>query len=95
MSKFQFLIPSKSADNVEVYIDALNKALKNHDVKNIAISGSYGAGKSSFIKTFEDSHKTNNYKFLDISLATFPKDGKETPDISIVEKVYCNKYFTK
>ena len=72
---FQFLTPSKNAEKVEVYMDSLNEALLHEDVKNIAISGSYGAGKSSFIKTFED--KYTDYSFLDVSLATFKKEDKD------------------
>ena len=89
MINFQFLTPSKQAQNVEVYIDALQKALDEDDVKNIAISGSYGTGKSSFLKTFE-SKCDQKYKFLDISLATFQNDTK---DISLVEKSILQQIF--
>lgn len=52
--------------------------LENKKVKNIAITGPYGSGKSSFLKSFE--YTNNNYKYLNISLATFKNDigeGKE------------------
>jgi len=91
MIKFQFLTPSKQAQNVEVYIDALRKALAEDDVKNVAISGSYGTGKSSFLKTFESSCY-KKYKFLDISLATFKDDSK---DISLIEKSILQQIFYK
>ena len=91
MINFQFLTPSKQAQNVEVYIDALQKALDEDDVKNIAISGSYGTGKSSFLKTFENKCD-QKYKFLDISLATFQNDTK---DISLVEKSILQQIFYK
>lgn len=66
-TKYQFLTANDHAEKIDEYIQALTGALKDKKVKNIAISGSYGSGKSSFIKTFE---KTNHqYKFLDISLA--------------------------
>ena len=90
LGKFQFLVPSKNAEKVSVYIDALNEALGQDDVKNIAISGSYGAGKSSFIKTFEDQH--SKYNFLDISLATFQDKNKE---MSLVEKSILQQIFYK
>ncbi|MEN4053903.1 hypothetical protein [Sulfurimonas sp. NWX79] len=89
MINFQFLTPSKQAQNVEVYINALTKALEQTDVRNIAISGSYGTGKSSFLKTFE-SNCDKRYKFLDISLATFKEDTK---DISLVEKSILQQIF--
>lgn len=92
MSNFQFLTPSKNAEKIKVYCNALNEALEHEDVKNIAISGSNGAGKSSFIKTFEDKNKDSKYKFLDISLAAFKKEDK---DISLVEKSILQQIFYK
>ena len=52
-SDYKFLIPNDNAKDIDKYSEALNNAFDNKKVKNIAISGSYGAGKSSFIKTFE------------------------------------------
>jgi len=92
LSDFQFLTPSKNAEKIKVYCDALHEALEHEDVKNIAISGSYGAGKSSFIKTFEYKNKDSKYKFLDISLAAFKKEDK---DISLVEKSILQQIFYK
>lgn len=60
------------------YSEALEEALTNLDVKNIAITGGYGAGKSSFIKTFERNNP--QWKFLDISLATFPSNPNTNTD---------------
>lgn len=87
---FQFLTPSKNAEKVGIYLDSLNEALNNNDVKNIAISGSYGAGKSSFIKTFET--KNPQYDFLDVSLSTFKKEDK---DLSLIEKSILQQIFYK
>lgn len=49
----------------------LKAALDNVEgnIKNIAVSGPYGAGKSTFISTFE--RYNCKYKYLNISLATF------------------------
>ncbi|WP_417328609.1 hypothetical protein [Halarcobacter sp.] len=88
--KFQFLTPSKNAEKVEVYLSSLKEALNNDDVTNIAVSGSYGAGKSSFIKTFESQNP--QYNFLDISLATFKKEDK---DLSLIEKSILQQIFYK
>src|SRR5574344_1878042 len=68
-TEYQFLTANDEAENIEEYNKALSNALANNKVKNIAISGSYGSGKSSFIKTFEKNNA--QYNFLDISLATF------------------------
>lgn len=76
-NNFNTLSPTDNAENVENYIDSLDWALKNKNrIKNIAISGAYGSGKSSVIRTFIKRNKNKDYKFLNISLATF-KEQKE------------------
>ncbi|MBL7903630.1 MAG: hypothetical protein JNL22_01280 [Bacteroidales bacterium] len=76
-NNFNTLSPTENAENVENYIDSLDWALKNKNkIKNIAISGAYGSGKSSVIRTFIKRNKNKDYKFLNISLATF-KEQKE------------------
>lgn len=55
------------------YVSELRHALINDQVRNIAITGDYGAGKSSLIRTFVEKHKELNYAW--VSLATFGKDG--------------------
>lgn len=73
---FQFvdLSPVDCADSDGTYTAALNFAMENIKVKNIALTGPYGAGKTSVIKTFE---KNTNYNFLNISLAAFANPKSE------------------
>ncbi|MEM5599629.1 P-loop NTPase fold protein, partial [Niallia circulans] len=52
------------------YLEALEWSLNNEKIKNVALSGPYGSGKSSIINSFEQLYK-KNYNFLNISLATF------------------------
>lgn len=52
-------------------LDIANK-IGNTDVKNIALTGPYGAGKSSIIRTLERDFPEANY--LNISLATLDDD---------------------
>ncbi len=59
---------------IKRYESELLHALRNKHVRNIAITGGYGAGKSSVIRTFFEKHKT--YTPVFVSLATF---SKETP----------------
>ena len=47
----------------------LKEIIKNDDVLNIAVTGPYGSGKSSVLKTFMHEAKSN-VRILDISLAT-------------------------
>lgn len=74
---FVDLTPVDDADIDGSYEDALNSALENDRIKNIALTGPYGSGKSSIIKTFEKGNK--KYKFLNISLASFKEGGSKTP----------------
>lgn len=76
--KFYDLAPM---DNLElgIYEEAIDFSLKNDKIKNIAISGGYGAGKSSLLESYK---KNSEKKFLHISLAHFKdfddkdKDGR-------------------
>jgi len=68
------LTPIQNADEDQAYTEMLTNALQQKDVKNIALTGPYGSGKSSVLLTFQ---KTNpNWNYLNISLATF-KDNLE------------------
>lgn len=75
---YHSLSPKSDKDNHKNYCEALDWALKNRkekDIKNIAITGPYGSGKSSILKTFKETTKNKTLKFLDISLATFKEEG--------------------
>lgn len=78
---YNSLSPTNNAEKVDDYLNALEWALNERGrIKNIAIAGPYGSGKSSIIKTFQEKHK-HNYNFLNISLATFKEEAEnEAPD---------------
>lgn len=70
------LIPREEEKN-EVYFKSLDKVLNSKGVNNIALSGTYGSGKSTIIKSFEkENNWRGDYKFLNISLATFKSKEK-------------------
>ena len=76
------LAPLDNITNGNEYLNALDWALKNERIKNIALAGPYGAGKSSIIQTYLKQHKKIKAKSLRISMATFKnktekKDEKE------------------
>lgn len=76
-SHFTPLSPTDTAENAQDYLNAIKWGLDNQKIKNIAITGPYGSGKSSIIQTFQKKYENSQeYKFLNISLATF-KDIKE------------------
>ena len=66
--KFIDLAPTDKADEAGVYQEALTFATRNPRVSNIALTGPYGSGKSSIIKSFL---KTYRQPVLQISLAAF------------------------
>jgi len=80
---FVDLAPVDNANIEGSYEDALNSALENDKIKNIALTGPYGSGKSSIIKTFEKKNR-GKYNFLNISLASF-KETKKTDDGGALE----------
>lgn len=61
-----------------VYEDYLNNVFDDPAMKNVAISGNYGSGKSSILRSF-DRKRNQEEKFLYISLMDFEnyKDKKE------------------
>lgn len=67
------LAPKEEVDKrMYSYHKALSWALKNKNVYNIAISGPYGSGKSTIIRSFLRKHPEIGY--INISLADFLSD---------------------
>ena len=59
-NKFYSLTPEKLNENKKIYTEALDFAFANNDIKNIAITGIYGAGKSTVWKTYEKERDLKN-----------------------------------
>lgn len=75
--KFIDLAPTAIPDNAEAYFEALDYATTNDAVLNIALTGPYGSGKSSVIRSFLKRYKK---PALQLSLASFLPEG-EVPGI--------------
>ena len=83
------------------YEKRLISALKCPDITNIAITGTYGSGKSSVLNTFKRRSKDiRQWKFLDISLSTFQinEDHKgtntlEPEQIQLIERSILQQFF--
>lgn len=58
-TKFNSLTPDILEENKPVYTDALDYAFSNEDIRNIAVTGVYGAGKSTVWNTYKNN-KSNN-----------------------------------
>lgn len=67
--QYEALTPKNDIENGQEYMAALDWALSNSDIRNIAISGPYGSGKSSVIESYLKKHL--GLKVLRISLAAF------------------------
>lgn len=50
--EYKDLAPISNIENGQEYINALDWALENNNIRNIALSGPYGSGKSSIINTY-------------------------------------------
>ena len=76
-SKFVDLAPTDEADKAGVYSDAILFATSNPRISNIALTGPYGSGKSSIIKTFLKKYRR---PALLISLASFVPETDSKSD---------------
>ena len=82
----------KEIEKIQPYLDRLYRALLSADITNIALTGTYGSGKSTVIRTFQDIHKSedpnNEFNYLNISLASFKDEiiEKEEEEIELRER---------
>lgn len=76
--KFQKLTPSDNLENIDIYEKALDFAINDPEIHNVAVTGPYGSGKTSVLKTYQKLHEksSNNNKkqFMFVSLADFKND---------------------
>lgn len=91
------LTPIPDADEDNAYSNMLKFALSQDKIKNIAITGPYGSGKSSVLLTFREQNLQWNY--LNISLATFktPLEGdnveNQKQEVEALEKSILQQLF--
>lgn len=78
VSKFQKLTPNTEIDT-SGYKEAFDFIFHNNDIKNIAISGPYGSGKSSLIESYKKTIG-KEHSFMHISLAHFRGNEEEQND---------------
>ena len=70
-------------EKIQPYLDKLNETIDTKGINNIALTGGYGSGKSTIIGTFKELNP--QYKFLNISLASFNKK-KSDDTLTVAEK---------
>ncbi len=76
-NNFRSLTPNGGAD-LNHYKEALDYVFSSHEIRNIALTGSYGSGKSSVIRSYENIHEERT--FIHISLARFEEQGQSVID---------------
>lgn len=74
---YRDLAPIDNISNGKEYLKALHWAIKNKRIKNIALTGPYGSGKSSIINSYLKRHPFIKAKHLRISMATFIENGAD------------------
>ena len=90
-SKYQFEKLSLIEDvDVSVYEEAIDFAFADPDIRNIAISGAYGSGKSSVLASYKKKRPHKN--FMHISLTHFvPEKKQETSYETEIIKPSCQQ----
>lgn len=79
---FNSLTPDILEENKQVYTEALDYAFSNDDIRNIAITGVYGAGKSTVWNTYREYKvkklgETSFKNIITVSLGKYEKNSKE------------------
>lgn len=68
-NKFNALTPEVLKENKQIYTEALDYAFSNDDIKNIAITGIYGSGKSTVWNTYV--HQKGLSNVITVSLGKY------------------------
>ncbi len=77
--KFEDLAPKDDLKKCNQYCEAIDWCIENKKIFNIALTGPYGSGKSSILKTYQKNYINN--KYLNISLASFQAIIKDKDNI--------------
>ncbi|MBD7911967.1 hypothetical protein [Clostridium cibarium] len=80
--QYEDLAPKDDVDKKGHYTQALDWSIDNENIYNIAMTGSYGSGKSSLLRTYQKKRLNNHY--LNISLASFYEQIETDEDDSKV-----------
>lgn len=85
-------LDEKERESVKEYITAIDYAYKNSEIKNIAITGPYGSGKSSLWKTYSSMEKFEKDDVIEVSLPDFEESGSNDGEFkSSVERQIINQ----
>ena len=68
--KFESLTPKILEENKPIYTKALDFAFENDSIKNIAITGVYGSGKTTIWNTYVKQKNLKN--IITVFITTYP-----------------------
>ena len=88
---FEDLMPKIDIEKNKQYCESIDWAIRNKKIRNIALTGVYGAGKSTILNTYIKEH--NEYNYLNISLSNFKE--LEGEDILSNESINIEKAILK
>ena len=97
--KFNSLSPTKLKDIDPIYKKAFDFAFSNDDIKNIAITGIYGAGKSTVWNSYVDQTKIDN--IITVSLGAYnnanndSNENNETFEVNRIERQLINQILSQ
>ena len=93
---YRSLGPIDDIQEGEGFVEALNWAIQQKNIFNIALTGNYGSGKSSIIQTLLKKNNDINERTITISLANF-NNVKQSDDSSLndLEKSILKQLFYK
>ena len=77
--EYNNLAPIDDIPKDSEYLNALMWAFEDEKVRNIAISGPYGSGKSSIIETLLKNNKSIKKRSISISMASFASEVRNPP----------------
>jgi len=84
LASSDILLAPLTAEYVEsehgLYVDELNAAIANDEIRNVALSGNYGVGKSSILKRVVEMHRK---RVVELSLSALAPIETEDLDDSI------------
>lgn len=96
----KILTKKEDLELIAPYTTRLKEAIDQKGITNIALTGIYGSGKSTILQTFQYYLYPTNYRYINISLASF-KDNKQAKpnenddferqlEISILQQIFYN-----
>jgi len=91
--EFESLAAKRKLDKEDdFYLEVFDTAIKDRDNKNIAISGGYGAGKTTIIDTYFNKYEKKDARMFKVSIATF-ENGESTTSNNQLEKQILQQLF--